>query len=180
MLGKHEGMNGCPFIEISELLKENNELIVELKAANWEIWETFDGQKNPGRVIKPINWAGVSGAEPFFPLGIWQGIRLDIVPKIHLERPLLTFENISGDDATLSFSCELFANSHSLKKEMHYWHNQIVSRGKAKTDLSPVKESNSVEYLEGYCFNTLKLFGLLMENHFQKKIGLLYGLIKLI
>src|SRR5690606_7809881 len=99
LLGKHEGMFGGPNMEVSSLIRygQDNEVIVEVLAGNWgnratdfeALPRTLTGELdyseskgyNPrasGRIIKPWVIAGGSGTEAFFPLGIWQGVRLEI------------------------------------------------------------------------------------------------------
>ena len=136
LVGVHEGMFGGPTVEISRLLKSSgpNELVVEVRAGNWgnkgSDWEllprTANGERdmskrtgfNPrasGKIIKPWLISGGSGGEAFFSVGMWQGVRLEIVPPYHLERPYLTTLSADVKQARLHLSCEVFAESHSLK-----------------------------------------------------------------
>ncbi len=68
--------------------------------------------------------AGGTGAEMFFPLGMWQGARVELVPKIHLERPFLVTREASDDEARLSFSVEVLAGTHSLEHQLHPWQDR--------------------------------------------------------
>lgn len=125
LLGRHEGMFGGPIVEVSRWVKAGaeNELLVEVLAANWEQRNRYL-PRAPGRIIKPWVIAGGTGAEMFFPLGMWQGARVEIVPRIHLERPFLTTLEANGKSARLKLSVEVFANSHSLEYRLHGWENE--------------------------------------------------------
>jgi beta-mannosidase len=165
LLGVHEGMFGGPSVEISRFLKAGkNELVVELKAGNWgnkpgdydklptnshgEIDYSKRGGYNPrksGRIIKPWVISGGSGGEMFFSLGMWQGVRLEIVPKIHLERPFLTTKKINAQSSLLHLSVEIFANAHSLTQQLHPWVNtQIRHPDEKGVAFVPVKDKISL------------------------------------
>ncbi|GAB3710372.1 glycoside hydrolase family 2 protein [Spirosoma flavus] len=166
LVGIHEGMFGGPSIEISRLLKtgQKNDITVEVRAGNWgnkaTDYETlprtatgdYDFSKrtgfNPrasGRIIKPWVISGGSGGEAFFSVGIWQGVRLEIVPKIHLERPYLTTKNVIGTTAQLHLSAEVFANAHSLQKQLHPWNNsQLYHPNEKGTLFKPINQKLSV------------------------------------
>ncbi|MCY7351294.1 MAG: beta-mannosidase, partial [Cytophagaceae bacterium] len=147
LVGVHEGMFGGPTVEISRLLKPGspNELVVEVRAGNWgnkatdyeSLPRTASGERdyskrtgyNPrasGKIIKPWVISGGSGGEAFFSVGMWQGVRLETVPPFHLERPYLTTKSIGTRQATLHLSCEVFAESHSLKYQLHPWNNTQI------------------------------------------------------
>lgn len=147
LLGVHEGMFGGPDIEVSKWLRYGapNKIVVELKAGNWGNKATdfsmlpvtstgeIDYSKrkgfNPrasGRIIKPWVFSGGSGGEAFFSLGMWQGVRVEMVPKTHVERPFITTEKIEGSKAMLHLSTELFVNTHSLKQQQHPWNNAQI------------------------------------------------------
>lgn len=166
LVGVHEGMFGGPTIEVSRLLKigGRNEITVEVRAGNWGNKATdyenlprtasgeFDYSKrtgfNPrasGRIIKPWVISGGSGGEPFFSVGMWQGVRLEIVPPFHLERPYLTTKSLTNSTAQLHLSAEVFANAHSLQKQLHPWNNTQLNHPNEKgTIFNPVAEKLSV------------------------------------
>ncbi|WP_084650952.1 glycoside hydrolase family 2 protein [Runella zeae] len=144
LVGIHEGMFGGPTVEISRLLKSENEVVVEVRAGNWGNKATyyenlprlgsgeFDYSKrkgyNPrasGKIIKPWVISGGSGGEPFFSVGMWQGVRLEMVPKVHVERPFLTTKSIAANtsSAALHLSLELLANEVSTNLKLHPWQN---------------------------------------------------------
>lgn len=118
-LGSHEGMFGGPEFEISALLKadESNTLIIFLDSAKKR--EPNIRGTRLGRAIKPWGTSGGANAEPFFSFGLWRGVRLDAMPKIHLERPYLTTKAASSDRAVLRFETEILANKHSFEFELH-------------------------------------------------------------
>ncbi|WP_234736737.1 glycoside hydrolase family 2 protein [Tellurirhabdus bombi] len=147
LVGSHEGMFGGPSVEISKLLKASgdNELVVEVRAGNWGNKATeienlprtstgeYDMSKrkgfNPrasGKIIKPWVISGGSGCEMFFSVGMWQGVRLEIVPPYHLERPFLTTTSLSNGKASLHLSCEVLAETHSLNLQLHPWGNTQI------------------------------------------------------
>ncbi|MBC8033891.1 MAG: beta-mannosidase [Chitinophagaceae bacterium] len=139
VLGIHEGMFGGPDAEISKLLRKDqpNEIVVELRAANFNQWDTFDYRK-PGRIIKSIDQAGGEGSKPFFALGMWRKPRLEMVPAIHLERPFLHTVEASDTKALLSFETEIYVRKHSFDYELHPWTNQLLSRGTMPSTIIPV------------------------------------------
>ena len=118
LLGDHEGMFGGPAIEVSKYLRDDNELIVEVRAGNWGRKKTYR-PRDPGPIIKPWVIAGGTGGEMFFPLGMWQGARLEYVPRFHLERPYLTTRRASAARAALHLSVEVLNESHSLEHSLH-------------------------------------------------------------
>jgi beta-mannosidase len=125
LLGRHEGMFGGPTIEVSDAVNFGgaNEVVVEVRAAN----HGNKGKFNPravGKIIKPWVIAGGLGGEMFFPLGLWRGARVEIVPPIHIERPFLVTRRADAREAQLELSLEVFADSHSLKYQLHPWDNR--------------------------------------------------------
>lgn len=123
LLGEHQGMLGGPEIDVSQWVRENgpNELIVEVKAANWGAQGKFDPNL-PGSVIKPWSLAGGDGAEPFFSMGIWRPVRLEIVPKLHMDRPFLSTETANADEAKLHLSVEVLTEAIPPADSLHFWH----------------------------------------------------------
>ncbi|MBQ0006461.1 MAG: hypothetical protein KBS57_03550, partial [Alistipes sp.] len=113
-IGAHSGMFGGPSIKIQPFLKGEgmeNELIVEVLSANY---------KNPnistrGAIDKIHSWffSNDFASPTFYHLGMWNGSRLEILPKYHIERPYLVTEKISDGKATLQFSAELFSGTSS-------------------------------------------------------------------
>lgn len=153
LLGRHEGMFGGPMIEISGKIKpgQTNTLVVEIESGNRdpEIRKYYtpregffagDGAKRGegAPVVKGWAFTGGTGAEHYYTLGMWRGARIEVVEKVHLERPYLYTESISANKAVLSFSSEVFVNAHSLQYKMHPWGNVILSRGTPSDRLKPV------------------------------------------
>lgn len=128
LLGQHEGMFGGPAVEISKLARIGaaNELVVEVRApsygvANWD-------EKSLEKVIVPWGIGGGNryvtgnsgiGTKEFLPFGIWRQVRLEIVPRVHLERPLLVTQEANGREARLSLTTEVMAGQHSLEFSLH-------------------------------------------------------------
>ena len=123
-LGRHEGLQGGPMLEVGSLLKTDgpNELVVEVRAANHGMGEKFIvGGLTPtppgDKVVAPWGLPGgndlMTGGngsnkkilperkmsiEDYFPMGIWRPVRLEIVPRTHLARPFLSTEQAELDD----------------------------------------------------------------------------------
>nr|WP_295926247.1 sugar-binding domain-containing protein [uncultured Dyadobacter sp.] len=132
LVGVHEGMFGGPTVEISRFLKTDNEIVVEVKAGNWGNKASKPGEapvrkgfdpRNTGKIIKPWVISGGLGGEAFFSVGMWQGVRLEVVPKVHLERPFLTTSTVSEKQADLHLSLELLAGESSTNLTLHPWKN---------------------------------------------------------
>jgi beta-mannosidase len=171
LVGVHEGMFGGPTIEVSKLLKDENEILIEVRAGNWgnkssdfeSLPRTAVGERdfskrtgfNPratGKIIKPWVISGGSGGEAFFSVGMWQGVRIEIVPDFHLERPYLTTQSIKGNNAQLHLSCEVFAKAHSLQQQLHPWYNAQINHPNEKgSKYLPIDEklSFTLEFLDG-------------------------------
>ncbi len=139
-LGRHEGMHGGPMIEVSSQLRTDgpNELIVEVRAANYGMADKFAGfgnemaPKSPaervvvpwglngglglitgggwGTKLKPLPGREVSD-EDYFPMGIWRPVRLEIVPRTHLARPFLATLEANTTSARLLLDVEVQAGT---------------------------------------------------------------------
>lgn len=165
LIGIHEGMFGGPDAEISKYMHEGpNKVVVEIRAGNWgnkaseyeSLPRTASGERdyskrtgfNPrssGRIIKPWVISGGSGAEMFFSVGMWQGVRIEIVPPYHIERPFLTTKSISNGEALLHLSLEILADTNSLQLQLHPWNNvQILHHDTRVPKIIPATESLSV------------------------------------
>lgn len=125
LLGRHEGMFGGPVIEVSDAASfgGGNEVVVEVRAANYGNKAGYKPRAS-GTIIKPWVIAGGTGGEMFFPLGMWRGARVEIVPPIHIERPFLVTRRADAREAQLELSLEVFADSHSRKYQLHPWDNR--------------------------------------------------------
>lgn len=153
LLGRHEGMFGGPAAEVSQVVKFGgaNDLVVEVKAGNFGNKAGWKPRGPEGTVIKPWVIAGGTGGEMFFPLGMWRGVRLEMVPAGHLERPFLVTGEVDEKAAKLTLHAELFAGSHSLQQNLHPWKNaQLVdgSRGWAGAQPSTSRFSLRIELAE--------------------------------
>ncbi len=135
LLGQHAGMFGGPIVEVGRSLRQNdpNEVIVEARAPSYgrPSW-TYKSLED---VIVP--W-GIGGGEPyvtgnsgietkeFLPFGMWRGVRLDIVPRTHLERPFLVTQEASRQEARLILTAEVLADTNSLAFRLHSLKNEIL------------------------------------------------------
>ncbi len=119
-IGRHEGMFGGPAVEISDKVQfgQENEIILEVQSGKDM---SPNNAQVPGRVIKPWEFTGGLGAEPWYTVGMWQGARIEIVPKVHMERPFLTTKSLSEYKAHMHLNMEILANTQSLKHQLHRW-----------------------------------------------------------
>jgi beta-mannosidase len=138
LLGRHEGMFGGPEVEVSKYLRPggSNELIVEVKAGSYGVENWQPNHAGTGRVILPWGIAGghpdvtfPSGIGPkeLLPFGIWQSVRLEIVPHVHLERPFLVTKDVNANEAHLALTTEVLVNKNSLEFHLHPWHDHILN-----------------------------------------------------
>lgn len=127
LLGNHTGIFGGPTVDISNDVKygENNSLIVEVISANYGI-PNFNPNK-PGKVIKGWFLTGGSAMEPYFNLGLWRSVRIEILPVYHIERPFLFTKKIEEKKAVIGFTMELFSGKNSHDYQLHPWHNTQIS-----------------------------------------------------
>lgn len=122
LLGKHMGMNGGPAVEVSKHVKfgQENELVVEVVSANYGIKDTYQ-TRAPGKIIRPWALAGGVSAEPWFTVGLWRPVRIEIMPKTHMERPFLITREADEKTAKLELNLEVLTQTHSLKHKLHSW-----------------------------------------------------------
>ena len=167
LLGQHEGMFGGPTVKINDCLKgqgADNELVVEVCSAN--LGNPDFPARRPGRYIRSWFFSkSKDNAPPFFHMGMWNGIRLDILPYYHLERPFLATRTLSGGKATVDFTTEIFTGKNSKDYILHNWHNhQAASAARqnviAKDDLKVVVrlfDGNKEAYVRS--FNAMAVNG---------------------
>jgi beta-mannosidase len=127
LLGRHEGMFGGPMIEVSERLRHDreNEIIVEVHAASFGQGAGWNALGEKGRVIKPWGISRGHSAEDYMSIGIWRPVRLEIVPRTHLERPFLKTLQATDKRAVLELNTEVNCNTHSGEFELNPWNNTI-------------------------------------------------------
>lgn len=130
LLGRNEGMFGGPDIEVSRYLHFDspNDLVVEVRAGSYGVadWDP----NHTGKVTLPWGLAGGSAyvtspskinPKEFIPFGIWQGVRLEIVPQTHLERPFLVTRSANAKVAQLSLKVEVLADATAIGQPLHPW-----------------------------------------------------------
>lgn len=127
LLGTHSGIFGGPVIDISEIVSfdQKNELLVEVISANYQNLN-YDNRK-PGNIVKGWFLTGGSAMEPYFNLGLWRNVRIEIVPQYHIERPFLFTKQIANNQATIGFTMEIFSGKNSQDYQLHPWHNCQIS-----------------------------------------------------
>jgi beta-mannosidase len=148
LVGRHEGMFGGPHAEVSHWVHfdQPNQITVEVKAGSYGV-EHWNPEAT-GKVILPWGLAGgnqyvttASGIEPkeIEPLGIWQTVRLEIAPKLHLQRPFMITERATEKRADLRLNLEVLANTTALDDELHPW---------KETQLATIRDSWAAKAVE--------------------------------
>jgi len=148
LLGRHEGMFGGPHVEVNKWLHfgQSNQIIVEVKGGSYGIkdWNPDD----TGKVILPWGSAGgnkyvttASAIDPreIEPLGIWQDVRLEITPKVHLARPFLVTTKATKAEASLLLKVEVLADTTAVGTELHPWKD---------TELVEIPDTSKVKAVE--------------------------------
>lgn len=125
LMGTHRGIFGGPSIDVTEwVVPGSNEVVVEVLSANYGN-PAFEFGK-PGNIVKGWFLTGGTGMEPFFNLGLWRGVRIEVVQPYHLERPFFYTKALENKQATIGFSLEIFSGKHSLDYQLHPWRGQQV------------------------------------------------------
>ena len=113
-LGNHEGMFGGPVCDVSEYLNYNgeNEITVEFKACNYGKKDNYDARNTDGKNREIVPWAIsrdklASGMEDFIVFGIWNSVRIEFVPQIHISRPYIYTKSITDNTAQLHFEMQI-------------------------------------------------------------------------
>lgn len=113
LLGEHEGMFGGPCCDVCDCLNwdGDNELIVEVKACNFDQHDSFDNWNGKGQNTQIVPWnlcrCGLSGGGTLTTFGIWNEVRLELVPKTHISRPYLYTKSIDNNRAVLELELEI-------------------------------------------------------------------------
>ena len=148
-LGRHEGMHGGPMVEVGSLLRADgpNELIAEVRAANYGMADKFAAfgtemapQAPADKVVAPWGLTGglglitgggwgtklkvrpgrEVGTEDYFPMGIWRPVRLEVVPRTHLERPFLASMEANAASARLHLDVEVQVGTTGLSANLNH------------------------------------------------------------
>ena len=110
-------------MKINEFLKTDgsrNDLVVEVKSANYQLPD-YQGRV-PGRFVRTWFFSNAS-VTPFFHMGMWNGVRIDILPYYHLERPFMATRSIANGKAIVDFTTEIFSGENSKDYILHRWNN---------------------------------------------------------
>ena len=94
LLGEHEGMFGGPVVNVCDKIqKGKNTIIVEVIACNYGKKDTWKPRNDYGENKEIVPWDlarnEVTNNQDFIVVGIWNEVRLETVPKIHLSRPYM-------------------------------------------------------------------------------------------
>ncbi|MDD4545699.1 MAG: glycoside hydrolase family 2 TIM barrel-domain containing protein [Oscillospiraceae bacterium] len=113
LLGSHEGMFGGPIINVADRLNYNgeNEVVIEVKACNYGIKDRWSPRNHKGENTAIVPWNIVrdkdSSTGDFIVIGLWRGVRIEFLPKLHISRPYLTTKSIEGNSAVLHLDMEI-------------------------------------------------------------------------
>lgn len=113
LIGSHEGMYGGPCASVENLINFNgeNEIIAEVKACNYGIKDTFCSWNHDWSNTQIIPWdlthSDISAHGDFCMVGIWNGIRLELLNKFHICRPVVRTESINNGSAELLVEFEI-------------------------------------------------------------------------
>ena len=113
LIGEHEGMFGGPCVDIAKYLNltGKNEIIIEIKAANYGKKEGYEFWNKKGTNREIIPWNIVHDNDTsngdFIVMGIWNNVRLEMLSKMHISRPYLVTEKIDGDTAHLKLELQI-------------------------------------------------------------------------
>ncbi len=118
LLGDHEGMFGGPVCNIAgKLLSGTNEIVVELKAFNYDkegdlrFWRGYEPTGWRCKIPEIIPWNVARDEETsngdFNVFGIWREVRIEILPKTHIARPYLYTKTLDGDKAEMSLELSI-------------------------------------------------------------------------
>ncbi len=125
LIGEHEGMFAGPCCDIREYLNFNgeNEILIEIKAANFENKDGYDPRRpetNPKEIV-PWNIVRdtVTSTGDFIVIGIWNNVRLELLNKYHVSRPYMYTKNILSDSANIHFEVEI--SDGSVKELKPYY-----------------------------------------------------------
>ena len=123
LLGNHSGIFGGPIVDISSDItyEGKNELLVEVISANYNRPD-YDNN-NPGKIVKGWFLTGGLAMEPYFNLGLWRNVRIEIVPSCHIERPFLFTKKVENNRACIGFTMEILSGANSRSYQLHPWHS---------------------------------------------------------
>lgn len=124
LLGSHEGIFGGPVIDITREVDYDgaNDLLVEVRSANYK--NPAFNPRNPGKIIKGWFLTGGSAMEPYFNLGMWRGVRIELLPAYHLERPFLYTKSIGDSGALVGFTANFFTTGNGQDYTLHPFENK--------------------------------------------------------
>ncbi len=112
-VGDHEGMFGGPVCEVQRFLHApgENEIVIACRACNWHNPDFTSRNQNLNIPAPIVPWNLMRDRDSlcgdFNVIGPWGDIRLELIPPIHLSRPYLYTDSISGDTARLHFEVEI-------------------------------------------------------------------------
>jgi len=146
LMGMHQGMFGGPSIRIDQVLRHDggkNQITVEVLSAayNNPDYNAF----TPKEYIRSWGFSHSRGEDggvtPFLHMGIWNGIRLEILSHYHIERPFMTTKSIKDGCAVIDFSTEIFCGTNSKDYTLHPWEG---GQGRATWNGTLVKDDVKV------------------------------------
>ena len=117
LLGEHEGMFGGPCADLFTHLNLDgeNELIIEVKAANYANKADYPTYCRNAERKELIPWNiirdSITSTGDFHTFGIWNHVRLELLPTVHMSRPYMYTESIQDGAAQIHFEVEI-ADGH--------------------------------------------------------------------
>ncbi len=143
LVGAHAGLFGGPVVEVGKYLHpgQSNDMVVEVKAGSYGQSKWDPDNLGDGKVAVPWGLAGgstyVTGASDINyreiePLGIWQSVRLEMTPKVHLERPFLVTQKASDASAALQLKVELLDHAIALGTDLTKEYGTLRDGSKAE------------------------------------------------
>lgn len=164
LLGEHEGMFGGPVVEISSFLKygTENEIVVEVKAVNFGKKDTFNPWNRLAENSEIVPWNIARDKETsngeFIVMGIWQGVRIEFLNKIHISRPYIYTKKILFDNEECC-SCrnEKSDKDITYKTEKNnsviYFECEIISPYDRQTDYEKLMKSHETSYKYNFAYH---------------------------
>lgn len=125
LIGEHEGMFGGPCCEIKEFLNFDgeNEIIVEVKACNFGNKDSYVHKILSGETREIVPWNisrdDFTSNGDFIVMWIWNSVRLELLPDIHISRPYIYTKSI--DDNKANIHLELEVSDGSIRELREYY-----------------------------------------------------------
>lgn len=146
LLGSHQGMFGGPEYEITELLKDENTLMVMLYPAPYRKERKKD-ELNPYFSIFNIGWIDTTVFNCVYgwhyadipALGIWRSVELQEIPEVEICNPFVTTESLDG---AMNLYTELEGPEGGFSGELDIAVTPVNFEGESYTVTVPVEAAS--------------------------------------